>query len=283
MLPLWLLKRVSMTGGVRLPKPPGSPVEVAGLCPVCSKAVLRSKILGIENLQGTWISGSFYHWACRQDYVPIGPSTGWEHYRRSVERNYSTGERKVPAGNLGNEEYRYWIGCNCSPGNSSWAMCRCCRTCTYGRAERVKHFADPKFTLMGDNCSVRIVNAFKQLENHTHCVICKKLKVGKGRWGAPICDQVDCEIKWKFGQEHWLPIAQIFHLQKKKSVFFEKQEFDKEYAKIKAQGYTPCTIVGKDGKDMAMGWCNMCNMFTNEPNHEVQHALGLQTGGKWPN
>lgn len=249
-LPLYILRRFVEPGGGRLWKPPAPPAEVAGICPVCSKAVLRTKLMGYDQLDGIWYMNDVYHYKCprphvlSENFVPL-------HVRLD----------RIPKGNLGEEEYRFWIGG--VDKSSNFALCRACRKSVYSPFDRKQHFADSKWFVGGDPCSTRLVNAYKILSALPACIICKKSRFGKGKWGVPLCEQADCVRNWMFEQQRWIPLEQQLELQRKKAEFMERQP----------EKVTTLVIVPDTRK-----WCPRCSMFEEEFDHAKVHAAWLHQG-----
>jgi hypothetical protein len=247
MIPPYMLRRLAMPGGIRLPKRE-EPQDVAGICPTCSKAVIREVLLGCKQVKGQYTRGDFYHYQCvpRYGYSP----GGWH-----VEAKFS-----IPKGNLGQEEYRYWIGVE--EQSMAFAMCRCCRQSVYGNTrDRTLHFADSRYVLDGNQCSVRLTNAYKQmLLNCRECIICKKNRFNHDKWGVPICELPACERAWKFDVgTRWVALETELMLQKKKAEFLARVKSNEK------------AIVTLGEKMTERAWCMMCSMFVDQKGHEDIH------------
>ena len=189
-LPIYFLRRLGMPRGHRLTssKPPE---EVVGTCPACHKPVFRKTFLGVKQVTGIYHGTDYYHYGCQ-------PIQEWETYHR-----HQSDKVRVELGNLSQEEYRYWIGYVAKA--STWAQCRACRTVTYSAREREEHFKDKNFLVGGNQCTVRLVNAYKIMLTSTLCVVCKQQRWGGQKWGVPLCDRPECEKLWKFDMTKWQP------------------------------------------------------------------------------
>lgn len=251
-LPHYILRRFVEPGGERQEKRKEF-VRVAGICEACDKAVVYRKIMGVEQIDGIWYNGAVYHYQCRQ---AAGP--------------FLSRRNKVLKGNLEEEEYRFWVG---TPEQGmGFSMCRACRTSIYNKLDRDGHFKDPKFSIGGLQCSVRLVNAYKKLSDLTQCLICKKQRFGHTRWGVPICDSPTCESNWKFNQQRWMPLEAELFRNKKRAIFEAKAlVVVGEPEIVKAVSYI-------DTPAGARAWCKLCNMYCDNEGHEFEHTQRLVGG-----
>lgn len=256
MLPLYMLRRLTEASGRRLPKliPWKPPQEVAGTCPTCSKAVLYMIIVGQKQVDGRWIKGEYYHYRC-------APMSGY-HSETSMW-NVKAGNGK---GNIGQEEYRYWIGTQASVADSKYAMCRCCRKSTYGREERNAHFEDPESLVNGDPCSTRLVKAYKRLLSLPTCIVCKQDRYRHEKWGIPLCAKPECELAWKFETKRYIVLEAVLQ---------EDHRKNKQQTMVSIQKPDPdvviCSVTDSKGITVWRPYCNRCRMFADNRNHEDIH------------
>lgn len=291
-LPLHFLKRFVEPRGIRLPKR-SDPVEVAGVCPICKLSVLRKKLLCETQLQGVIQNGVYYHTVCAPKsnlYSEVRPAPAIVQVVENVK------------GNLQMEEYKYWIGYRAKPMDSKWAMCRCCRTMTYGVSDRKEHFRNTKYALDGDQCSTRLVRAYKILLTQDVCLVCKKPRYDGEKWGVPLCHSILCHTNWMFDAgTKYIQLYTQLKLQEKKSDFLSRQKAEIEEAKRSRpycqeckmfadnpvhdqlhQGdkmFIKCTSVdSKTGITKELVWCNMCKMHTDNINHGPVHNAMARGG-----
>ncbi len=245
-LPLYMLRRLAMPGGVRLPKFVSfKPID--GECFECKKPVYMTKINGHNQTEGYRRNGQLYHYNC----LPSEPSQ---------YRNFGAGHGEVPSGNLSNEEYRYWIG---SPyPASTLAICRACRTQVWTGESRLAHSKDDKFVVGGERCAKRLTMAYAILLREPQCVVCKAQRYGSEKWGVPLCNKNDCLRKWKFEEDRWVFLEAELEKQVKRAAFLARRK-----------GEAVTNIRQPIGR-----WCQTCSMRTDEEGHELTH-LQMTFGG----
>lgn len=244
-LPLYYLRHLVMPSGIRLPKLQEAQ-DVAGICPTCSKAVIRKRMMGVLQVDGMYSRGEHYHYNCVPPF-PYGSQSS---------------DGRIPKGNLPQEEYRFWVGCDMT--HSDFAICRCCRMSTYGSKLRAEHFANEKLWVAGESCSVRLVNAYKLLLNQPECIVCKRNRFQQSKWGVPLCEQPFCEREWKFGQTKWLSLEVHLDMQKKKAEFLQRRREEK-----------PMVALGPTCK--MRPWCSQCHMFEDNEGHKDIHAIWVRS------
>jgi len=128
-------------------------------------------------------------------WIPRADSRLPAHYRGQVDTNISRwhSEEKlvVPAGNLENSEYRFWIGMR--EQTSSYSKCRMCDAPANSKKVRLMH-------QRGGHCTTNLVKIFSLLneEQPRVCSVCKT-PTQKSHWGLPLCDEYNCLVDWKFG------------------------------------------------------------------------------------
>jgi len=258
-LPNYILQRFSKPGGVRLAKKEEY-VPIAGICPICLRNVIWRKYVsgGAEQVDGVYQNGVYYHWQCRPStYEVYGPP--------------KVDDAKVPAGNLDNEEYRYWVG---GPQEDYvFAMCRACKKCKYGKPERQQHFKDPDFLVNGDPCTTQLVNAYKYLMESKLCLVCKQNRYNRSRWGVPLCEQPECLRKWKFSTDKYIALEFQLELQRKKQAFHDR----KAAGTLHSPKMGEFTVLPSD-KPTRLPWCKYCQMFTDNTIHAEIHMDKIGRG-----
>jgi hypothetical protein len=257
-LPLHFLRRMSAPGGNRLPKQLLLQ-ETAGKCPACNKPVYKTRLLGAYQVDGTFTRGDYYHKEC----APV--ITYPVEWRRSSIL-------ESPKGNLGPEEYRFWIG-SLMPA-SALAMCRCCRTSVYGARDRAQHFRDEKFRVGGDQCTVRLIKAYARMLHSPSCLVCKKQRFNHQQWGIPICEQTRCLTEWKFGQDRWIALEAELELQRAKAEWYKQHPGQAPPEPI----HSELAFITNSEKLTVRQWCPSCKMFEDSANHALFHANHLVGG-----
>lgn len=246
-----MLRRMSAPGGNRLTKLEPAEERVND-CPTCGKAVIRKRMLGQYQVEGIYRNGTYYHYqhAPREVLPAIYP--------------YPRKNDQIATGNLAIEEYRFWVGVK--DKGLKYAMCRCCRKSTYGRDDRLAHFADPIYQINGDQCTVRLTAAYKILLEIDECVVCRKKRYKQQKWGVPLCEQKICIEKWMFGTDQFDALGVQMELQRKKAIFLAKQKQEK--AELITAGF-----VVNGEKQTTRLWCEVCGMFIDNAAHEQTHQM----------
>jgi len=265
-LPDYILRRYVHAGGVRLPKRELLESEIAGTCPKCSKVVVWKKMLSGRQVDGRWWRGDYFHFGCATPDEESDFATwqnGWLSRRERAEAGII-----VPKGNLEPEEYRYWVGSDLAPADSRWALCRCCRTSTYGKDQRIAHFRDPDFMVGGDQCSTRLVNAYKKMAGITICLVCKQDRKGKEKWGVPLCGSPTCEKAWKFAQDRYISIELELRRQKAAAEFEENRK----------KGKIVKAFIDCGDKPTSRPYCEACRMFADNEAHYECHRQKVIRG-----
>jgi hypothetical protein len=253
-----MIRRLSLSGGCRPDKLKitGTELEFAGLCGLCAKAVYDKRILGIKQLDGKWVNGTYYHHACapsrKGEYI-----SGGYHPPQPFE---------VVKGNLPSEEYRYWIGY--PDTRSSMAMCRVCRESCYGPKNREEHFKDEKRIVGGMNCATRLVQAYNILLASDTCIVCKRQRFTHSKWGVALCESEVCHASWKFDLTKWAPLEVHLNAQAKRAEIKERMRRNEQAIVHINEGDKPTTEQ----------YCQLCRMFVRDGLHNLQHALKLQGG-----
>lgn len=93
----------------------------------------------------------------------------------------------LTAGNLPNEEYRFWFGHR----QTSWmdSVCRCCGANCYTKTARERH-------LLEGDCKENLLFVYRRLVKDANCVCCDG-RTRKQKWGVPLCSD-ECIKEWKF-------------------------------------------------------------------------------------
>lgn len=265
-LPDYILRRM-LPRGIRLPHFPvlKEPLQVAGTCQKCGEDVYWIKVqAGDRHINGRWVqypggstASGYYHLLCptpdeEEKQAAWEGGYGWKSRRNSKDTD------EVPKGNLPQEEYRYWLGAEQTPAESSFAMCRACRQSTYGSAQRIAHFHDPDFEIGGMNCAARLNQVYEKLRAKKICIVCREDRKGNAKWSVPICTK--CERAWKFGQTRWLPLAYELNKQKKAIVGILVSEVD-----------------GVE-KKTTRPYCDACRMFADNEAHADEHRRKIICG-----
>ena len=211
-VPLWVLKSSFQAYGSKMPpRPPDTPRFAPfhygpsatsrfdeAVCPVC-----------LQSIKGTdWVyrQAQHIHKICEKAFEagvrgvrPLPPSS-LETNRRARRRAgfHKTVGTTVPDGNLGDSEYRFWVGVK--EDCSMFAMCRACRMSVYGEKERENHKKDEKLHVAGMACTQQLIEVYKRLLTDGRCVVCNGYTKGK-KWGVPLCGE-KCEEIWKFSQTY---------------------------------------------------------------------------------
>lgn len=242
MLPDYILLRGVKPGGVRLPRWPQVIGEIAGQCCRCGLPVYQTKFNGVYQLNGVWRSGEYFHRVCAptEDIKPpVSP--------------------KVAAGNLKQEEYRWWIGEHSVSAFSSknFSICRACRTVAHSVMGRNYHFKDEAFLVGGMSCPVRLTRAYEILKKEPTCIVCKRHRAGHTKWGVPICDSPSCEYDWKFGETRYFRLEKILRDQR-------------EAALNSKEGCAVAIINSSETGEHREIWCDKCGRLQS-PEHKAVH------------
>jgi hypothetical protein len=100
----------------------------------------------------------------------------------------------VPAGNLINDDYRYWRGFAMARVPPGEAVCRWCQVFYNTREAMLDHHNK-------STCKTHLTALYRyaKLSSKTqrYCFACKKI-TDNFHWGLPLCDDVACYTKWKF-------------------------------------------------------------------------------------
>lgn len=246
-IPAYILRRFVAPGGVRLAKRADF-TDIAGECPTCHNPVIWKKFQSSRQLEGVDRNGHVYHYGC-QPFTRVYPG----------EDPWCTDQAEKKAilpGNLDVEEYRYWIGFK--DRASLYAKCRCCGTEVYGPKDRAKHFRDSDFLIGTNQCTTRLVLAYKQLlDISTSCIVCKKQRFNQQKWGVPLCEQPECINGWKF-DTHALYVGLRARLHDQARRALEGLEPEKKKAIV---------ICGVPGRV----YCEGCKLYEDNPNHAEIH------------
>ena len=112
--------------------------------------------------------------------------------------------KQVPAGNLRNEDYRFWKGY--SSDTFRGATCRWCAYMAFGRDEMQKHAST-------HYCKERLLAVYKYAKQSSvqrYCMACKQA-TSHFMWGMPLCDTTTCIARWKFtNRDSWHGYMQYY-------------------------------------------------------------------------
>lgn len=112
--------------------------------------------------------------------------------RRKQQQQAEAAERRlVPAGNLKNDDYRFWRGYTLS--NEQGAQCKWCNGFYKTREDMANHH-------IKSTCKERLLALYKYVKrssNQHYCFSCKK-QTGHSIWGIPLCNKGICIGRWKF-------------------------------------------------------------------------------------
>lgn len=117
-------------------------------------------------------------------------------------------EAQVPAGNMAEYMYQFWIGCLTS--NVSVAVqaarstCRACGQVVFGTMGRAIHKKESaRFYTGGYSCAKVISMAICDLVHLHNCFICRAF-TNKKHYGVPICSP-NCHKVWRFAEKQTYP------------------------------------------------------------------------------
>lgn len=153
-------------------------------------------------------ANGFYRDGVWQSYSSFPPHLGgplsesWEaaqKRRREARAARRKGEKqaarfRVPAGNLSEDEYRFWIGSEYKTHLT--ATCRWCAQTFYNKSDREIHGkVDTK------HMSALLV-VYRRARNHgAHlCLVCGEVTKSE-RYGLPLCPTESCLHAWKFRRD----------------------------------------------------------------------------------
>lgn len=259
MIPFYLMRRLVIPGGGRPSKRPIFENMIAGLCAACDRPVMWLKVKGVKDLDGVWRSGDYYH----RGVCEPAPVRGWS-------RDWDM--PSVVAGNLNQEEYRFWIGMKVSRfGDSTRAICRACRKEVWSFEARKLHKEETKYWVGNENCTTRLVTVYKRLLSQPECIICHKNRFGGKKWGVPICEQPECESEWKFGEQRWAALEKELYEQQQKAAFMEERGLKGNLSPVQVYNHDTGAYITK-------AWCNMCQMMADNPKHEETHVALILKG-----
>jgi hypothetical protein len=117
-------------------------------------------------------------------------------------------EAEVPAGNLDQFLYQYWVGAldPTLPRGvmSSRSTCRACGEVVHGAMARAIHKTESqKYYKEGYSCMKVISLAIRDLAGKFQCFICNGYTTRK-HYGVPICSP-NCHKIWRFSEKHQYP------------------------------------------------------------------------------
>lgn len=117
-------------------------------------------------------------------------------------------EAEVPAGNLDDYLYQYWVGaCSSDVPQSvmtTRSVCRACGEIVFGALGRSIHKSESsRYYMAGFSCMKVISLAIRDLAHLHNCFICK-LYTNKKHYGVPLCSP-NCHKIWRFNEKMQYP------------------------------------------------------------------------------
>lgn len=259
-LPLYILRRQVLPGGKRLRKRPVPEPDFAGWCPECGTEVYNKMIMAQKQVDGMNFEGHYYHYECHRKVLDRRAK------QTSDFRKMATSDLAWK-GNLGEEEYRFWIG-HRNPV-SFFAMCRCCRKSIYSTDSglRKSHFKDEHYVVGGDGCARRLTDAFKEINKTApdNCIVCHTKFYGHGKWGIPICASPVCLNTWKFDMDKNYPMLEVRLRQQVARADILRRKMQEDADKLVLIKTNP-----------ARKYCDMCKLFEDNEAHEETHKAFLK-------
>lgn len=222
-VPLWIIRNTFCPYGSRMPGRPETMPPDLKICKTCNKEMYSFR-------DWNWCDGEYYcndhveaarkinreQWQKKygvpgtanttfrpwQDDVDDSDRCGFEYMEFGV-RSIPRTEAAIPAGNLDETEYAFWIGNThrySGTGISLRATCRACNQTVFGKTAREGHKAT-SCTFYKDkiSCPKVLMLSYQQLLKQDECLVCKSKCFGKQRWGVPLCCP-NCIKTWKFDE-----------------------------------------------------------------------------------
>jgi len=182
--PPWALKCVTKIGGKRHPKR--------------------------ERVSTSFSTASVVPW--QPHGFPLGPvpnPDAEEAYNRALGRRrrkqmargqQTPSEAPIPAGNLIEDDYRFWKGFVLAESEKNDGQCRWCNTRCIGRDVMLAHHQK-------GYCKEHLLALYKyaiKSSKQRYCFACKR-ETQERKWGLPLCRRKMCVAKWKFTFVSYLP------------------------------------------------------------------------------
>jgi len=144
---------------------------------------------------------------------PLGPGPqanpdATEAYNRAIARRRQKQAKKgqegleapVPAGNLREDDYRFWKGYALEESEKNHGICRWCSTNCIGRDVMLQHH-------IAGHCKAHLLALYRyaiKSSKQRYCFACKQ-ETRERKWGVPLCRRRMCVARWKFTFTAYLP------------------------------------------------------------------------------
>jgi hypothetical protein len=221
-VPLWVMEQSFRAYGSKQPPHPGTMRDDIKECDECHKVMWRAvdenrffqQILCDDCVK---VARENDRKKYGRDSRPWGRESGIEStiWRGYGDDGFKTEEeieqekvkaamRDIPAGNLKEAEYRFWIGNMSQLSNT--AICRACREELY-TGENGRNLHKLKVDLWKNNtpCTVALVDCYNRMLRIHKCIVCREDCGNNSRWGVPLCSP-KCVKKWKFENNFWISL-----------------------------------------------------------------------------
>ena len=120
-----------------------------------------------------------------------------------TERAVPRTEAEVPAGNMEEFMYQYWVG-SLEPYQSLRSMCRACGAIVFGAMGRAIHKQESQhFYTDGRSCMKALADAIRGMVGLHNCMVCHGY-TSKKHYGVPICSP-NCHKVWRFAEKQEYP------------------------------------------------------------------------------
>jgi hypothetical protein len=101
--------------------------------------------------------------------------------------------KAVPAGNLSEDDYRFWKGFPLMNSDKELATCRWCGLICNGRNRMLRHHVEAY-------CKEHLLALYRfahKQSKQRYCFACRT-QTSERRWGFPLCNKITCIGRWKF-------------------------------------------------------------------------------------
>jgi hypothetical protein len=209
-VPLWVVENTFSPHGGRMPQRGVTLPNDLKICKTCQKELYE--------VQDWHYCGEKYYCTEHIDEARKAQSAIWEQERLERQRDWAAQDRargfvaiprseaEVPAGNLDEYLYQYWIGVNGERGPvmSTRSTCRACGTVVFGAMGRAIHKSESTRFYIGEySCMKVIANVIREMVAYTNCLVCKNY-TSKKHYGVPICSP-NCHKVWRFAEKMQYP------------------------------------------------------------------------------
>jgi hypothetical protein len=188
--PGWALKCITKIGGKRHPK--------------------REKFVSSQSAVVPWRPSAYQPIGPMGPMGPPGPNPDAEEaYNKALSRRRRKQQSKaqqqtqtpVPAGNLCEDDYRFWKGYALEESEKNHGICRWCSTHCLSREAMLKHHNESNY------CKQHLLALYRyavKSSRQRYCFACKQ-ETQERRWGIPLCKRQTCISRWKFTFTAYLP------------------------------------------------------------------------------